>query len=402
VDDSQPKLRKVIDLFAGAGIPQDSLSVAHTADEARRYVKANKVDLLVLDLMLPNRVGDVEKLETALEFLRQLREDDDFIKPTHVVGLTAYEEAQEKAYSEFQSYTWTILAYSDSVDGWKSSLIKCAQYVSDTLRTEKPREYLTDVCIITALEKPEMKAIKALPWNWHPDEPLDDVLFYSKGSLPCKTKTYSVSSVCAGRMGMVAAAIVASKAIELLRPRILIMAGICAGMPKKVNGGDAILADPCWDWQSGKKSMDKAGNKRLQVASDQIPIHELVRSKMQNMSRDSALLEEIRNSYPSAPDNSLRIHMGPVATGSSVLADGETIAEIADQHRGLLGVEMEIYGVYQAARLSSRPRPLSFAVKSVCDFADADKDDSLQPYAAYTSANILRFFLERHIDQLIE
>lgn len=402
VDDSQHKSRKIVDFLSDTNLEISSVSVAHTAVEARRELKQTKYDLLVLDLLLPNRVGDDQKLETSLELLREISDDDSLYKPSQIIGLTAFDDAHDKAFLEFRKHSWTVLRFSESDDEWKLSLLKCAQYISNSIKREAPRDYLTDLCIVTALEKPEMKAIKSLHWQWQPDEPLDDVQFISRGSFDCEGKRYSAVATCAARMGMVSSASLATKLIELLRPRVLVMTGICAGMKGKTSGGDLILADPCWDWQSGKKAVDKSGNKRLQYSGEHISVNELVRSRFHKMSTESSLLEEIKNGYPNAPATSLRAHIGPLATGSSVLADGETITEITDQHRGLLGVEMEIYGVYFASKVASHPRPMTFAVKSVCDFADENKDDTLQSYAAYTSAEFLRRYFERYMSQLIQ
>jgi nucleoside phosphorylase len=78
-----------------------------------------------------------------------------------------------------------------------------------------------------------------------------------------------------------------------------------------------------------------------------------------------------------------------------VLADGETVAEIKLQQRNLIVVEMEAYGLYAAASLAGNPKPIAFALKSVCDFADPDKKNAHQAYAAYTSATALKEFFER-------
>jgi nucleoside phosphorylase len=67
------------------------------------------------------------------------------------------------------------------------------------------------------------------------------------------------------------------------------------------------------------------------------------------------------------------------------------------QHRKLLGIEMESYGVLAAAEESPRPQPIAFAIKSVCDFADLEKSDSFQHYAAYTSAEVLRRLVEEYL-----
>jgi len=57
---------------------------------------------------------------------------------------------------------------------------------------------------------------------------------------------------------------------------------------------------------------------------------------------------------------------------------------------------MEIYGLYSAVENSSNPKPKFFALKSVCDFADSNKDDNFQRYCSFMSANVLRVFMERY------
>ena len=54
---------------------------------------------------------------------------------------------------------------------------------------------------------------------------------------------------------------------------------------------------------------------------------------------------------------------------------------------------METYGVLYAANHCTKPRPIAFSIKSVCDFADSKKNDNYQNYAAHTSANVLYEFL---------
>lgn len=119
-----------------------------------------------------------------------------------------------------------------------------------------------------------------------------------------------------------------------------------------------------------------------------------MRTHIQQICGDHDALIKIASNYPNAPIVP-KIVIGPVAPGSAVLADGEVINEIKVQHRGLVGVEMEIYGMYAAAHRASNPQPQPFALKAVCDFADSGKDDDYQQYAAYTSANVLRLLMER-------
>jgi nucleoside phosphorylase len=80
-----------------------------------------------------------------------------------------------------------------------------------------------------------------------------------------------------------------------------------------------------------------------------------------------------------------------------LLADGITTERIKQQHRQLLGIEMETYGVFAAAEEATDPRPIAFSMKSVVDFADANKDDCFQKYASFTSAQALKYFVENFL-----
>ena len=88
------------------------------------------------------------------------------------------------------------------------------------------------------------------------------------------------------------------------------------------------------------------------------------------------------------PDYELRAHFGPLASGAAVVANHQVFETLLNQHRNLLGIEMEAYGVVMACKGSGKPRPIPVVMKSVCDYADRDKDDDYQEYAAHRA----RFF----------
>lgn len=104
--------------------------------------------------------------------------------------------------------------------------------------------------------------------------------------------------------------------------------------------------------------------------------------------------------FPGTKPGVSRILPGPLASGSAVLSDGVIIGDVRNQHQELIGIEMEIYGLYAAAYSASDPQPAYIALKGVCDFADPDKEDGYQEYAAYASAQVLRILLERYADRL--
>jgi nucleoside phosphorylase len=80
-----------------------------------------------------------------------------------------------------------------------------------------------------------------------------------------------------------------------------------------------------------------------------------------------------------------------------VLADAASAAKVVEQHRQLLGIEMEAYGVYAAAEEAPMPRPKAFALKAAVDFADGQKNDQFQSFGAFVSAQGLRRFAEEYL-----
>jgi nucleoside phosphorylase len=175
------------------------------------------------------------------------------------------------------------------------------------------------------------------------------------------------------------------------------MTGIAAGIPDKVRFGDVIVADPSWDWGSGKWTL-KDGELLFSADHHQLHFTPEIRRKFNLMALDKPALSRIKESWPAdKPSHDLTIRVGPLGSGAAVLADGSLVEMIKHHQRKVLGVDMETYGVFAAAEEGPTPRPEAFSMKSVVDFADATKDDKFQRYAAFTSAEALRHFVETYL-----
>jgi nucleoside phosphorylase len=256
---------------------------------------------------------------------------------------------------------------------------------------------MSDLCIVTALPDPELSAVLKLDWDWKVRETIHDGSVYYEGRYQNKGVAKSVFAVAAPRMGMAAAAIATLKLIYTFRPRYLSMVGIMAGIKGECNIGDVIVADPSWDYGSGKYLV-KGDEVIFSAAPHQLSLDSFVRGKIGLLSRDHSALAEIRDAWQgAAPKTTLSLHLGPVACGAAVRQDGVVAAEIKKQHRKVIGLEMETYGVYSAAVEAPIPQPKFFSFKTVSDFADKHKSDDFQPYAAYASANMMRIFVEKYL-----
>jgi nucleoside phosphorylase len=199
-------------------------------------------------------------------------------------------------------------------------------------------------------------------------------------------------------MGMPAAAVLTMKIINNFKPNYLVMAGITAGIKGQVNLGDILVADPSWDYGSGKIK-DEEGEAVFYPDPQPIRLNPDIKELLTLISNNNSLLDEIKSKWPAEkPETSLKLHIGPVASGAAVLSHNSVIESIKKHNRKLLGVEMESYGVLYAATHCPKPRPIVIAIKSVCDFADSEKNDNYQRYAAYTSSSILYNLAMNYLD----
>lgn len=399
LDDNEAKASRIREVIGT--IPEILLAdvlVVHDLIQARDACRQHLYDLLVLDLRLPNRFGDTPQDLAGCEFIKELNSSTTLLRPYHIIGLTAYDDILEKADPFFQDELWRIIKYEEGTTGWRRQLATKLQYLVTSkkalLKAEATR-HIYDLGIVTALHVPEYQSILDLPGEWEVVKQPNDPTIYHKGLFKNDVKQLSVVAACAQQMGMPAAAVLASKLIAQFRPRYLAMSGIAAA----VKGGDAkigdiLIADQSWDYESGKHKIVE-DKQIFEPDPRSIPLHVGVKEQLLHLRAQNTFLADIQNAWRGGKqEGRLQVHIGPVVSGSAVVQDERIIAHIKEQSRKLIGLDMETYGVFFAAENSSLPRPIAMSIKSACDFADKDKSDDDQAYAAFTSAQYLfRFAL---------
>lgn len=372
-----------------------SIDCADNIQAARSLLKENQYDLLILDISLPMESGGTAAPRAGLELLGDIESRRNYKKPKNVVGMTAHQSLYDAAGTDFLSFAWPILFYDRSSDAWRNALEHCLRRIEAGRQTAA--DYRTDIAIASALYDTEFDAVRNLPWNWKQERLHGDHSIYLRGDFISQGRSRTVMATAAARMGIAEAAVMSSKLIYHSAPRYLAMTGVMAGVKDRVNIGDLIVADPCWDYGSGKWTTTTQGDK-FEPAPYQMALSPTIRECFREISKDSQLLSRLHCSYQGAkPLHAPRIHMGPVGTGAGVIANENLIQGISAHNRKLLGIEMEAYGVLIAATESPSPRPDAFVVKGVCDFADSAKADDYQPYCAWLSARIVQELAESYL-----
>lgn len=401
-DDTTQRYEGLVDELEKIGVSRNEIDITSSANGARKLLEDNNYDLLLLDIILPIRAENTElSSRHSLDLLFELTQGDLLNKPSKIIGITGDKSVLNEVEPIFTSSTWNVIEYSNSDDEWIEQIKNCVLYIENKYKNlTEPPAYGVDLVVVCALEKPELAEVLKLDWNWSPPKPIDHSTFVHDGYFINNNKKITVTAVRTPRMGMVSTALLTSKIISLLRPKLIAMCGICAGVKDKVKMGEVLFADESWDYQSGKRVIDNNFS-TLSISPRTIPVDQTIRSHVQQIASDKEALAKIFTDYDEDAAGIPMIHLGPIASGSAVLADGRTIKEVKNQHRELIGVEMEIYGLYEASSEAADPKPKAFALKSVCDYAGPEKDDSEQRYAAYTSARVLHLLMDRFAERLL-
>jgi nucleoside phosphorylase/CheY-like chemotaxis protein len=392
VDDDTEKLRRIVNVFSAVpGAEVVHIDECRDSTSAKRYLRQNSYDLLVLDIAIPERIDSEIARDGGLTLLAEVCRRDQYKRPHHVCIITAYPDLEDGVRERFPLERWRVLTFDATSDAWADQLRAQVIHIAAARTADEgsPLDYGCDLAIICALDDVELESVLRLPWNWEIVALPRDGTIYRKGHFLESGKVITVVAAAASRMGMTWASVLSVKMISAFRPRYLIMSGICAGVPGRAAIGDVIVAETSWDYGSGKYEV--RGEKRIfAISPHQLPLDMGLVSRVRLISRDHAGLAAIRARWPGPkPRQELQVKLGPIASGAAVIADSSRVGEIEEQNRKVVAIDMEAYAVFAAAADCAEPRPTALVVKGVSDLADEEKSDSFQPYAAYVSAEIV-------------
>lgn len=403
IEDEQEKRRNIVEaILSVEGISEGDIDHDSDVVAAKRRLTQTRYDLVILDINLPENSVSKPAVGAGLGILNFIKRNAKAQAPKFLVGMSAYDEGFSAATDAFSSPLWKLMRFSYGDSTWQNQLREAVEYI---VQNDKPpyltdgRTFHRDLAIFVALEDVELDSIRALDGHWQEVAVAHDNSRYFEGYFSNGDSYVSVVVVAAPKMGMPTAAAISSKLIYTYRPRYLAITGICAGVKGKVEIGDILVADPCFDWGSGKWVKNPvSGDLRFRPAPYPWRLDDGIRSKIKALSESEKVIEEIRYAFgTAAPRVAPSVKIEAMASGGSVLQAAKLMDDVLDQHKNLVGVEMESYAVFTAAAYAPEPRPVCFSIKSVCDFGDESKTDNAHKYAAHTSAHFLYHFALAHL-----
>lgn len=249
---------------------------------------------------------------------------------------------------------------------------------------------------------PEYALIAALPVEFaaiqvmmdSTSEMEKDGIVYIVGSIG----SHSVVAFLLTHMGNDFAALGAAKLLASF-PSVLdiLMVGIAAGVPGQdsISLGDIIVSDKYGVIQYD--NVKRVGDKIEIRDTSAKPSAQLIRSIRAIETRSyqeerpwEAHLARASPRFQRPVAGLTRVHYGKIGSGNMLLRDDVLRDDLARNHN-LLGFEMEGSGIADAAWDVGRGYLL---VRGVSDYADPQKDDSWQPYAALAAAAYARAVIE--------
>ncbi|WP_431324858.1 hypothetical protein [Rhizobium sp. YTU87027] len=332
---------------------------------ATKQIYEQKFDLIITDLSLPPRHPE-PGVDLSDELAATIH-DSSHNKGTSVIALSGFSEIVGERRRYFSDAGIFLVEYG--ADGkWVQALEMCLQRVAVKFRY--------DFIIFCALEK-ERNAFKAAAGCSFGET------FIARG-LNCVPLTIGDRrGLCIKmpRAGLVDAAITAAKAIELYSPKIVAMSGICAGVNGESSIGSLIVASFTWEYQVGKFHSDE-----FKIEPYQVHINPTELQELENfIQKDKVGLSYKDNTFSDQSILYQPLVLGPVASGSAVIADPAKINTISKQHRKMAAIDMEMHAIYRACDLAPE-RPRFFGAKTVVDMADQHKGDQHHVNGSIVSA----------------
>lgn len=392
IDDCSDKIKNISKLLMDrCNILDENIHVAHDTTTGRKKLKNDIFDILILDMNLPESKSSEPSENGGLKFLEKIHTGQIPSYPESIIAITGFEDIFNDSKLHLEKYLLSLIHYDNASTEWKSKIVTRVNSIINSKKEVYGNCFKKfDIAVITALKDKELDAVLNLDYNWEQfDVPNDSTANYWEGVIKIEGKEYSIVASFAPSMGMVSSSILTTKMCSHFHPKYFFMTGIAAGIEDKNEYGDILVAERSWDWGSGKIT-DSFNPSHTQIELDATLI-----SRIQRLKDNQSILDNIKNAYSSeAYKTSLKLHIGAIASGASVLSNKEEILKIASHHRKLIGIEMEIYGVMSAIKYATEPRPTAICIKSVCDFGDEEKNDQWQDYASYTSANFMDILIK--------
>lgn len=342
-----------------------------------RAIANTKFDLILLDLFVPrsSKVDTVENHQEMLVSTTRDYESKSFRTPAIV--LTRQDLDAGDFVHDLNLVDINVISFND-LGKWKDAL-------TIKLLAAQPKKKF-EFIVVCALDK-EADAFEGVTDTWGQVKTISGLVCRE-----IQIGEFKGAIVRAHRMGLVAAAVVTSMAVERFEPRLVCMSGICGGVKGESEIYDLLVTQICHQHDAGKWSGSSFKSEHHD-AQLEVEVHNKLVEICRAYGLEGMLVDGLNPAVSEVPSGMERVtcRIKPDAvtsSGSAVIAEEGMTSALKVGQRKLAGFDMEVFSVYEAAR-HAISKPAYFAAKAVVDDGGQNKGDQFHRIGCMLSAKFV-------------
>ncbi|MBL8547407.1 MAG: hypothetical protein JNL81_13155 [Hyphomonadaceae bacterium] len=414
IEDQDLKYARIENLVGDLLRERRSLPTFERAENYERAIEklaGTAFDVVLLDILLPIAGGD--PTSAAARSILQRIDSGAIAGAPITFGITAQATLPENDRAFFESNVFNVLHFDENSTDWAQSLAARIDYILAGRCAAAGRwstGFATELLVVTTRFEAEFAPIcEAIPWFGPTFEghPLLPDIAMKRGTIEINPTDRIVGNVlCIGEKGLAPAAALTALAVSALRPRKVVMLGVCCGLDANwpdCSLGDMVIARESDNWDAGRyETLDRESI----WISEARPIsarfggtrelHQLAEQQSSNIERAMREVWRQENgarltpkAYRGAKGRQPKVRIGQCVSGLSVVDSVDMREEVARRFGKALALDMEIHGFYQACAMNAFRQTQYAAIKGVADFGDGKKVsgafDRIQPIIAKMS-----------------
>lgn len=374
-EDNIHKFNKIFDALIEFGVEETNVTRVCNLVEFSKH-KDGQFDLCIVDVMMPRLPGETP-CDTGIEIIYMSESYGSYKIPT--IAITEFSEKFFEQRDKFAEHGCLLFQY-DAVESWRNALrIILSQNVS---------KYTYDFIIFTAIKKERDAYLSIIDLKAHKN-------IFGLECIECEISGKFGLIALQNQMGLVNSAITTTLFLAAFKPILIAMTGICAGVKGETELGQLLIPEYIWEHQVGKHREDGFQHDNYQICLDLE-----LRGKLSDYSFQDELVQKLEREFNSdyRPPRIAKPIFSHFTSGSSVINNEEKMHDATQTHRKTTGLDMEVYGFFKAAQMCGQLNK-AFCVKSVVDFGDGKKDNSIHDYGAKLAAHFACGFISKFLSE---
>ncbi len=404
MDDNEVKiedLRRL--LIEECFVTEEYIHVAKNVHEGRVLLRQQVYDLLLLDMVLPEREDTDAREDVGASFVDELFSTSPMKMPIHIIGLTQFGETLAKLTTRFENKLWYLIKYDENNIIWKSRIRSKVHQIQETKKQIEEsiiNRNKYDIGIICALQEEfDMLLLAFKECSWERKRIIgfsQDV--YTTTILSAYGNDFQICAVCPNLPCSVPTSSLAIEMMTILKIDYLFMTGITAGIESSgLQLGDIVISKSIQDYSSGKIIKGKEKEFELLKEINIIPANPDMISKASELTNNRNQMNSLNDFIYNEIKENARINakLAPTVSGPYVVASAQMVEYIkGNADRKLSALDMEGYGLYYS---SHKLQKKCLWIKGITDFADSHKGDGMHKLASLASGRFLYLLIKEYM-----